>query len=386
MPEHFFDGYKKNSEYALSTLKAAAAAGADRIVLCDTNGGMLPFELYQVVVKVHEAVNVPLGIHTHNDSELAVANSISAVSAGATQVQGTINGFGERCGNANLCSVIPNLQLKQHYRCLPSENVKKITEVSRYVAEIANLVQHHTQPFVGQSAFAHKGGIHVSAVMKNSSTYEHIEPELVGNERRVLVSELSGNSNLLFKAEEMGMEMSKGEKSRQITQRVKELEHYGYQFEGAEASLELLTQKTFDAYAPQFELISFKIIDEKQSDQEITSEAVVKVKVGDEIVHTAAEGNGPVNALDNAMRKALEEFYPTIAEMHLTDYKVRVLDETDGTAAKVRVLIESRDAASSWNTVGVSENIIEASWQALLDSMEYALIKDKKKDKMQKSI
>lgn len=373
--EHFFDGYKHNSRYALSTLHAAADAGADWIILCDTNGGMLPDQIKQVIAAVKSEITAPLGIHTHNDGELAVANSISAVNAGATQIQGTINGLGERCGNANLCSLIPNLQLKHQMQCLLPQKLELLTETSRYVAEIANVMQHNNQPFVGQSAFAHKGGIHVSAVLKNTATYEHLNPELIGNERRVLVSELSGNSNFIFKARELGMEIPGGQQAREITRKVKELEHQGYQFEGAEASLELLVRKTSDNHIPQFDLESFKIMVEKHADREIVSEAVVKVRVDDKVVHTAAEGNGPVNALDNALRKALEEFYPEIAKMHLTDYKVRVLEETDGTAAKVRVLIESRDAGSSWSTVGVSENIIEASWQALLDSMEYALIK-----------
>jgi 2-isopropylmalate synthase len=374
--EHFFDGYRHNGDYALKTIQAAAEAGADWVVLCDTNGGMLPEEVERVVRFVAEKIAVPIGIHAHNDGELAVANSLAAVRAGATMVQGTINGYGERCGNANLSSIIPNLELKMHCRCLPSGMLKLLTEASHYISELANVAHLSQQPFVGLSAFAHKAGIHVSAVAKNPVTYEHIEPDLVGNKRRVLVSELSGLSNLKYKAEELNIKAEFGTaQSRTIINHIKELEHMGFQYEGAEASLELLLRKAFEQLEDYFKLESFKVLMEKREDDGIISEAMVKLRVGEEIVHTAAEGNGPVNALDNALRKALEGFYPVIKDIHLTDYKVRVLDEKDATAAKVRVLIETMDSEETWSTVGVSENIIEASWQALIDSMNYVLYK-----------
>lgn len=373
--EHFFDGYKHNPDYALQVLEAALEAGADWLVLCDTNGGSLPGEITEAVQVVMERFQAPLGIHCHNDSELAVANSLAAVGAGVTQIQGTINGLGERCGNANLCSVIPNLELKLHMRCLPEGNLRYLTESSRYISEIANMVQHNNQPFVGQSAFAHKGGIHVSAVLKHPETYEHLPPESVGNTRRILVSELSGASNLVGKAEELGIDFSDKALTKELIQNIKELEYQGYQFEGAEASLELILKKVTGEYTPYFQVDSFKILSEKVAEGETISEAMVKVRVGDRMVHTAAEGNGPVNALDNALRKGLEEFFPEIAQMHLSDYKVRVLDEKDATGATVRVLIESRDVKGAWSTVGVSTDIIEASWQALLDSIDYFLMK-----------
>ncbi|GAF25469.1 isopropylmalate/homocitrate/citramalate synthases [Moorella thermoacetica Y72] len=372
--EHFFDGFKANPDYALETLKAAAKAGASWIVLCDTNGGCLPWEIEEAVARVRQEIQVPVGIHAHNDGDLAVANTLAAVTAGCRQVQGTINGFGERCGNADLCSVMPNLELKMGYQCLPPGQLAFLTEVSRYVSEIANVVPAGNQPFVGYSAFAHKGGIHVSAVLKAPDTYEHIRPQQVGNERRVLMSDQAGASNLRCKAEEMGLELNP-ERERGIIEGIKELERQGYQFEGADASLELFLRKTTGEYRQQFEVEYVKALVEKRAGQEAISEAIVKLRVGDQVVHTAAEGNGPVNAMDNALRKALEEVFPAIRHMRLTDYKVRVLDEKDATSARVRVLIESRDGSNSWNTVGVSTNIIEASWEALLDSMEYALLK-----------
>ena len=376
--EHFFDGYMANPDYALNTIKAAAAAGADWVVLCDTNGGSLPQEVQEIVTRVVQEVHVPIGIHAHNDSELAVANSLLAVKAGARQVQGTINGFGERCGNANMCSIIPNLQLKADFQALPPEKLALLTEVSRYVYEIANVVPPNYQPFVGPSAFAHKGGIHVSALMKDSSTYEHIDPKLVGNKQRVLVSELSGLSNLRYKAEELAIQVDfDSPRTKAVIEEIKHLEHQGYQFEGAEASLELLLMKAGGEVEEIFELQSFKLMIEKHADHEVTSEAIIKLRIKGETVHTAAEGNGPVNALDNALRKAVEEFYPAIKSMQLSDYKVRVLEEKDGTEAKVRVLIESTNHLKNWSTVGVSGNIIEASWQALIDSMKYALLKSK---------
>ncbi|HBT20584.1 MAG TPA: citramalate synthase [Peptococcaceae bacterium] len=384
--EHFFDGYKNNPQYAMEAVKAAESAGADVIVLCETNGGSLPHEVEEIVGAVVSELSTPVGIHTHNDGELAVANSIMAVRAGAVQVQGTINGYGERCGNCNLCSVIPNLQLKGGYQCIPEDKLKMLTEVALYVSEVANQVLPNNQPFVGRSAFAHKGGIHASAILKDGQTYEHIPPEKVGNKRRVIVSELSGASNLKYKAKEMGIDLDAlNGHTRKIVEKIKQLEHEGFQFESAEGSLELLLRKALKEYVQSFVLDSFRLIIEKQGDKESTSEAVMKLKVGDEIVHTAAEGNGPVNALDNCLRKALEEFYPFIKNVHLTDYKVRVLDEKDGTAAKVRVFIETRDATSSWTTVGVSENIIEASWQALMDSIDYALLKYQKEQSKRKA-
>ena len=373
--EHFFDGCMANREYAMATLQAAQEGGATRIVLCDTNGGRLPNEIYQMVAAVAGAINVPLGIHCHNDGELAVANSLLAVQAGAIQVQGTINGYGERCGNANLCSVIPNLAIKCGLESIPDQNLKEITELSRFVSEVANMHPLSNQPYVGGSAFAHKGGVHVSALLKNPRTYEHIEPEMVGNRRRVLVSELSGVSNLLYKSKELelGLGLEK-EENRKLLEELKELENRGYQFEGAEGSFELRLRKAFHGYQEPFSLENLKILIEMR-DGTVYSEAIIKMSVGDRVVHTAAEGNGPVNALDNALRKALDESYPQIAGMQLADYKVRVLEGTDGTGALVRVLVETGDGHCTWGTVGVSTNIIEASWQALVDSIAYGLLR-----------
>ncbi len=373
--EHFFDGYKNNPDYAIQTIMKAEEAGADWIVLCDTNGGSLPGEIFDIVSSVCSKVNVPVGIHAHNDCELGVANSIAAVQAGARQVQGTINGFGERCGNANLCSVIPNLQLKLNYSCISGEQLQNLTSVARYVSEIANVNMPVNQPFVGAAAFAHKGGIHVSAIMKHPKTYEHITPELVGNKQRVLVSELAGQSNLMAKAQELKLDLNKQHnQTRDIIEKIKELEHRGYKFEGADASLELLLRRAYGDIKEAFTVESFKLLVEKSAGNTVASEAIVKLKVHGETVYTAAEGNGPVNALDNALRKALIPYYPDIKQMHLSDYKVRVLDEKDATAAKVRVLIETTDFQNTWNTVGVSENVIEASWEALVDSIQYSLI------------
>lgn len=379
--EHFFDGYKNNPEYALKTILAAQNAGADLICLCDTNGGSMPLEVREIVSGVIEKVKVPVGIHAHNDSELAVANSLIAVQAGAVQVQGTINGYGERCGNANLCSVIPNLVFKLGCECLSEDKIDGLTELSRYVSELANLNPNPHQPYVGNSAFAHKGGIHVSALLKNPETYEHIQPEKVGNVRRVLVSELSGMSNIIYKAEELELNVDLNHtnpETRAVLEQIKDLEHQGFQFEGADASFELLLRKGFNGYHEPFNLETFRIIMEKRENNDIYSEAIIKLRVDDEIVHTAAEGNGPVNALDNALRKALEGFYPDIREMKLADYKVRVLDGNLGTGALVRVLIETHDHLDSWGTVGVSSNIIEASWQAIVDSIAYGLLKNRK--------
>ena len=378
--EHFFDGYKDNPAYALKTLEAALAGGADSIEFCDTNGGSLPQEITKIITEAKRRVRVPLGIHTHNDSDLAVANALAAVAAGCAHVQGTLNGYGERCGNANLVSLATILTLKMGVPCLADAKLKELTNVSRFVAEVSNMAQHPNQPFVGSAAFAHKGGVHVNAVMKNPRTYEHVDPALVGNQRKILVSELSGRSSLVFKAEGLSLNLAKDTpQAKQLLKLLQQLEHQGYHFEAAEGSLELLLKKALKRFRPFFTLDSFRVIMEKR-DHRLSSEATIKIHVNGVAEQTAAEGDGPVNALDNAIRKALRRFYPTLAQMHLTDFKVRVLDEKAGTAAKVRVLIQSQDAHDSWGTVGVSENVIEASWQALSDSIEYKLLKDQKTD------
>lgn len=380
--EHFFDGYKNNPEYAFSVMRKAQEAGADWLVMCDTNGGTMPHEVYDIVSALLGAIpGAQLGIHTHNDCELAVANSISAVRAGATQIQGTMNGYGERCGNANLCSIIPNLQLKLGYDVLEADRLKQLTNTARYISEIANVHMPVNQPYVGNAAFAHKGGIHVSAILRDSRTYEHIAPELVGNRQRVLVSELAGQSNILSKAQEMGIDFDpENENTKQVIAKIKELEHQGYQFEGADASLELLLRQANGDLKELFVFESFKMLVEKTADRPVVSEAFVKLRIDGASIYTAAEGNGPVNALDNALRKALITYYPGLKEMHLSDYKVRVLDDKDATASKVRVLIESQDFHNSWNTVGVSSNVIEASWEALVDSIRYALLGQTKRE------
>lgn len=377
--EHFFDGFKHNREYALETLKAAIRGGADCLVLCDTNGGTLPLELTDIIQQVKKGLKpfkYKLGIHVHNDSEVAVANSIMAVTCGVRHIQGTVNGFGERCGNANLISIIPNLQLKMGHKVLKNESLQKLTFLSRYVDEIANKRHNNQQPFVGMSAFAHKGGIHVSAVQKDPLTYEHISPDWVGNRRRVLVSDLSGRSNILYKAQEYNLDVGNDEQTRKILERIKELENRGYQFEGAEASFELLVKKTLGTYQPFFKLLGFRVIVEKIRRTRVPlSEATVMLRVNKHVEHTAAIGDGPVEALDKALRYALEKFYPVLKEIKLTDYKVRILSSDKGTKAVTRVLIETTDAAGNkWGTVGVSSNIIEASWQALVDSIEYKLM------------
>ncbi len=375
--EHFFDGYEDNKEYAIQTILVAAEAGADWIVLCDTNGGMLPGAILNAVTAVRKKIGVPLGIHTHNDIGMAIANSVVAVEAGCTQVQGTINGYGERCGNADLTAVIPNIILKLGFRCIPKEKLKHLSEVSRYIGEIANVIPDDYQPFVGNSAFAHKGGMHVDAVRKNPRSFEHINPELVGNRRRVLVSELSGKGSVLHRAEELGLDPDKRETHR-ILKMLKKLEGQGYLFEAADASFELLMKKATGKYKRLFNLESFRVIIEKREGDGLVSEATIKLRIRGRQEHTTAEGSGPVNALDNALRKALEKFYPGLSEMHLSDFKVRILDPEEGTKAKTRVFIESRDRTHTWGTVGVSENIIEASWQALVESIEYKLLKDSK--------
>ncbi len=374
--EHFFDGYKDNPGYALDTLKAAEEAGAEIIVLCDTNGGTLPSEVVNIINEVKAKLSVPIGIHAHNDCGLAVANSIAAVECGAMQVQGTMNGYGERCGNANLTTIIGVLGAKLKVPTIKKRTLARLTEVSHFIAEVANMQLPNNHPFVGRSAFAHKGGVHINAVMKNPRTYEHINPEVVGNERRILVSELAGRSSLSVRAKEMDIELDrKSPEADKVMALLQRLEYEGYHFEVAEASFKVLLHREVKKRTPFFDLLGFRVIVEKRKDGEILTEATVKIKVKDKVEYTVAEGDGPVNALDFALRQALKKFYPQIEDMHLTDFKVRVLDGSEGTAAKVRVLIQSQDSKESWTTIGVSENIIEASWQALIDSVEYKLIK-----------
>jgi 2-isopropylmalate synthase len=374
--EHFFDGYKADPDYALETIRRAVEAGAERVVLCDTNGGTMPWEIRDICAAVKRECSVPLGIHAHNDTEMAVANSLVAIETGIIQVQGTINGIGERCGNANLCSIVPNLELKMRRPLLGDRRLARLREVSNFVAEIANLIPNKHQPYVGDAAFAHKGGVHIHAVQKNPATYEHIIPERVGNRQRMLVSDYTGRSGLLAKVEAYGLKLSKDSaKLQELLAKLKELENQGYQFEGAEGSFELLLRKAVGRHKPSFQLLGFRVIVEKRrADEAPISEATVMVKVGEAVEHTAAVGAGPVNALDHALRKALEKFYPQLTEVKLLDYKVRVLAASQGTAAKVRVLLESGDHKEIWGTVGVSENIMEASWQALADSIEYKLL------------
>lgn len=373
--EHFFDGYKANASYALATVEAASRAGAAVVVLCDTNGGLMPWELAPILSAVKERIKTPLGIHAHDDAGMASANSLLAVKEGVIQIHGTINGYGERCGNANLCTIIPNLNLKMGIEAVSKKQLKGITKLSRYIAEIANIVPSEQQPYVGYNAFAHKGGIHIDAVSKMPATYEHAEPSEVGNKRRILVSELGGRSAISMKTNSNVVKLDKDEpETASLLKRIKELEHYGYQFEGAEGSFELLVLKMTKAYEPLFKLEGFRVINEKRENGYMYSEATIKVRVGDVQVHTAAEGNGPVNALDHALRKALEDIYPALKTMKLTDFKVRVIDGADGTGAQVRVFIETRDAEKTWGTVGVSPNVIEASWIALVDSLEYGLL------------
>lgn len=383
--EHFFDGYKKNSEYSLGVLKAAMDAGVDTLVLCDTNGGSLPWEIEEIIKHVNKKLDNPsIGIHTHNDSEVGVANTIYAVRSGASQVQGTMNGYGERCGNANLCSIISNMKLKMGIDCLTDEEITKLYDVSHYIHELTNLPPLKQGAYVGESAFAHKGGIHVSAVMKNSETYEHISPETVGNHRRVLISDLSGRSNILYKAKELGIDIDpKDEKVLDVLNDLKTMENNGYEFEGADASFELLVRKALGVYKKQFFIKSAKTIVEKKSEtEEPVSEATVEVQVDGVNQTTSAKGNGPVNAIDGALRNALENFFPSLKEVKLIDYRVRVVSNKKGTDSVVRVLVESGDGEDSWSTVGVSENIVEASWKALADSIDYKLLKETLKEKV----
>ena len=374
--EHFFDGYKNNPEYAVKTLQAAAEGGADALVLCDTNGGTFPSELGAIVGRMAGLFTVPLGIHAHNDCGMAVANSIAAVENGARHVQGTYIGFGERCGNANLSTIIANLGVKRDYECLPADQYRNIVHVARHVAAISNIALNEREPFIGNSAFAHKGGMHIDGVNKASQSFEHINPELVGGQRRFLMSEVSGRRMILDKIWEVDPTITKDDEvTDRIMKRLKEMEHEGYQFEGAESTFELIVRKQLGKYRPFFELEHFKIIGEQPTNGEYGSSAIIKVKVEgvDEI--TAAEGDGPVHALDSALRKALDTFYPELANVHLTDYKVRVINGREATAAKVRVLLQSTDGDAVWTTVGVSTDIIEASWIALVDSIEYKLLK-----------
>lgn len=375
--EHFFDGYKANPEYAMKVLDAVAHAGADALVLCETNGGALPQEVFEITQAVcRQWGSSTIAIHTHNDTECAVANSLAAVRAGARQVQGTINGLGERCGNANLCSVIPNLALKMGLAVLPPEKIRILTEVSRFVSEISNETPVLNMPYVGESAFAHKAGLHVDALRKTRRAYEHIDPALVGNERRFLISELSGRSNILAELEKAQLVEDK-KLAKKILTRVQELENEGFQFEAADASFDLLVKKVMGTYRPSFDLLKYHVTVEKNTHGQIVTEATVKLRVGDEIEHVVGEGDGPVNALDAALRRCLERFYPVLQDMRLIDYKVRVVNAKAGTAARVRVIIESQDKDRPWGTVGVSANIIDASWQALADSVEYKLHKDR---------
>lgn len=374
--EHFFDGYKADREYALETLRAAERGGAESLVLCDTNGGSLVSEVTAMTRRVREITSLPVGIHCHNDGDLAVANSLAAVEAGATQVQGTINGYGERCGNANLCTVIPNLQLKMGHEVVSPDSLAHLSELSRYVAELANLALPSTMPYVGASAFAHKGGMHVNAMMKSERSFQHITPDLVGNRQRIVVSELSGRSNILRKAEEFGLASRLPEQALgTVLDSIKDLESHGFAFEGAEGSVELMLMRALEDYRPAFELVDFLVLVERRRGRGLLAEATVKLQVNGETYLTAAEGEGPVNALDQAMRKALLPSYPQLAHVSLSDFKVRILNESGGTAAITRVLIESTDGHVKWTTVGSSANIIEASWIALADSLEYALAK-----------
>ncbi len=370
--EHFFDGYRADSSYALETLRAAARGGAETLVLCDTNGGSMPWQVSSVVREVKAAVDHRVGLHAHNDGECAVANSLAAVREGAIHLQGTINGYGERCGNANLCSLIPTLELKLGLRCLPEGRLRTLTEASHFVAEMANLAPDEHLAYVGKSAFAHKGGVHVAAMRRDETSYQHVDPSLVGNHMRVVVSELSGRGSLLSKAEEFGLQSHTGDVGA-VLATIKELESKGFSFEAAEASITMLMRRQLPGYAPPFELIDFLVNVEHRTGRGIFSEAMVKVRVGDEVLHTAAEGDGPVNALDAALRKALIPHYPLVAELQLVDYKVRILDGADGTASVTRVLIDTQRGTKRWSTVGASTNIIEASWQALVDALEYAL-------------
>ena len=373
--EHFFDGFIANPDYALSTIKAASEAGADTITLCDTNGGTLTNVIQEIVAKVLPEVRCRLGVHVHNDIGLAVANSLSAVMAGCTHVQGTINGYGERCGNANLITIIPNLQLKMGYDCIPEESLRGLTDLSIKISDIANLNPDKNAPYVGSAAFAHKGGIHVAAVEKDSASYEHIQPELVGNKRNFLISELSGRCNIRMRANELGMKLTGNEKA--VLDKIKELEYQGFQFENAEGTFELLIRKDSPDYKPPFEKIDMMVVSECRRNTVFTVEATIKIKVGDKVAHTVGEGVGPVDALDQALRCALLPHFPKLADVNLVDYKVRILNPDKATGATTRVTIEAAALnGQRWSTVGVSHNIIEASYMALVDSYELFLLRE----------
>ncbi|MFM8321989.1 MAG: citramalate synthase [Chloroflexota bacterium] len=371
--EHFFDGYKLDPGYALQTLKAAVEGGAETLVLCDTNGGSMPWEIGEILQAVQAEIDHPLGIHCHNDGGCGVANSLQAIRQGCVQVQGTINGYGERCGNADLCAIIPDLELKMGHSCLPPGHLARLTDLSHYVAEVANLAPDEHLAYVGKAAFAHKGGIHVAAMRRTAQSYQHIDPELVGNRMEVVISELSGRGNLLSMAETYGLELADSASVRSVLAEVKNLEAQGFSFETAEASVLLMLKRQQPGYTPPFELIDFTVVVEHRQGRGIFAEATVKVCVDGEVMHTAAEGNGPVNALDGALRKALAGHYPQIHAFHLADYKVRILDSDQGTGATTRVLLDTKNSSASWSTVGASANIIEASWRALADSVEYGL-------------
>ena len=388
--EHFFDGYKANPEFALETLEAALEGGTRCLVLCDTNGGSLPCDIdtitRETIARFKDYDDVIFGVHTHNDCAMAVANTINAVHAGVTMVQGTINGYGERCGNADLTAIIPILALKMNRECISEENLAKLRALSRFVSETANMPPVAGRPFVGRSAFTHKGGVHVSAIMKNPKAYEHMTPERVGNRRRVLVSEQSGKSNIAYKAKELGVDLGDDESKKSlIVSNIKEMENFGYEFDTAEGSLKLIMERLTEQYQSRFDLESFRVVVEKDKERPCYSHAMIKIRVGDKTEITSAEGDGPVSALDNALRKALTAMYPGVKDLHLVDFKVRVIDGSDGTDAKVRVLIESRDTDNIFSTVGVSEDIIEASWQALADSFQYKLSLDHKVEANQKN-
>jgi 2-isopropylmalate synthase len=371
--EHFFDGYKANPNYALMTLQVAAANGADAVVVCDTNGGCLPWEISRIIASVKEEVDTSLGMHAHDDVGCGVANTLAAVQSGAIHVQGTINGYGERVGNANLCTIIPDLQLKMGKRCISDDNLAHLTDLSRFVAEVVNLAQGTHEPFVGTSAFAHKGGIHVAAMRKNKASYQHVNPELIGNKQRTVISELSGRGNILDKAVEYGVDTD-SDQAREVLEQIKNLEAQGFAFESAEASVNLMMHRLQSGYEPPFELLDLTVLVQHREARGVCADATVKVRVGEQILHTAAEGNGPVNALDAALRKALLGVFPSLSNVRLADYKVRILDSQNGTGATVRVLIDSEQGTRRWSTVGASSNIIEASWQALADSIEYFLV------------
>jgi len=376
--EHFFDGYKADPDYALRTLKAVERAGGDVIVLADTNGGSTPWEIEQIIQQVQQAgITTPLGIHTHNDGAMGVANALAAIKAGAVHVQGTINGYGERCGNSDLLAIIANLNLKMGIQAVTPEQLRKLTEVANFVSELANLAPDEHAPFVGRSAFAHKGGVHVNAMVKNPDSYQHIDPALVGNRMRVVVSDLSGKDNIAVKRAQMGLSGVTREQERTVLTQIKELEHRGFAFEAADASVELLLRRAQPNYKAPFEMIDFTANVEHRQGRGMFSEATVKVQVGEEIYHEVSEGNGPVNALNKALRKALEGIYPQLKEVHLVDYKVRILDTQMATAATTRVLIDFSNGAQRWTTVGASANIIEASWQALADGLEWVLLNGK---------